>query len=75
VTIEPGPVPPWQQVRAILLARIADATYPPGGRLPSINDLAQEFGVARTTIQKATEALRDEGVIETSPMGMFVTKR
>lgn len=74
VQIEPGPVPPWQQVRAALVARIEDGIYPPGARLPSINDLAQEFGVARTTIQKATEALRDEGVIQTSPMGMFVTR-
>jgi DNA-binding transcriptional regulator YhcF (GntR family) len=41
--------------------------------LPSISDLAVEFGVARTTIQKATESLRDEGVIQTSPMGMFVS--
>jgi DNA-binding transcriptional regulator YhcF (GntR family) len=41
--------------------------------LPSISDLAVEFGVARTTIQEATESLRDEGVIQTSPMGMFVS--
>ena len=40
---------------------------------PSISDLAVEFGVARTTIQKATESLRDERVIQTSPMGMFVS--
>jgi GntR family transcriptional regulator len=68
-------VPAWQQVRAILRSRIEAGIYPPGGRLPSINDLAQEFGVARTTIQKATDALRDAGEIQTSPMGMFVAKR
>ncbi len=71
--IKPGPVPPWQQVRAIIVERIEAGSYPPGGRLPSISDLAVEFGVARTTIQKATESLRDEGVIQTSPMGMFVS--
>jgi|HubBroStandDraft_6_1064221.scaffolds.fasta_scaffold371545_2 DNA-binding GntR family transcriptional regulator len=71
--IKPGPVPPWQQVKAIIVDRIEASTYPPGGRLPSISDLAVEFGVARTTIQKATESLRDEGVIQTSPMGMFVS--
>jgi DNA-binding GntR family transcriptional regulator len=71
--IKPGPVPPWQQVRAIIVERIEAGTYPPGGRLPSISDLAVEFGVARTTIQKATESLRDERVIQTSPMGMFVS--
>lgn len=67
-------MPPWRQVRAALLARIEDGTYPPGGRLPSIADLAVEFAVARTTIQKATESLRDDGVIVTSPMGMFVNR-
>ena len=66
-------MPPWQQVKAIIVGRIEAGTYPPGGRLPSISDLAVEFGVARTTIQKATESLRDEGVIQTSPMGMFVS--
>jgi GntR family transcriptional regulator len=71
--IKPGPVPPWQQVKAILVERIKAGIYPPGGRLPSISDLAVEFGVARTTIQKATESLRDESAIQTSPMGMFVS--
>ena len=71
--IKPGPVPPWQQVKAIIVERIEAGSYPPGGRLPSISDLAVEFGGARTTIQKATESLRDEGVIQTSPMGMFVS--
>jgi GntR family transcriptional regulator len=71
--IKPGPVPPWQQVKAFIVERIEAGTYPPGGRLPSISDLAVEFGVARTTIQKATESLRDVRVIQTSPMGMFVS--
>jgi GntR family transcriptional regulator len=71
--LKPGPVPPWQQVKAIIVERVEAGTYLPGGRLPSISDLAVEFGVARTTIQKATESLRDEGVIQTSPMGMFVS--
>jgi GntR family transcriptional regulator len=62
-----------QEIKAIIAERIEAGTYPPGGRLPSISDLAVEFGVARTTIQKATESLRDEGAIQTSPMGMFVS--
>lgn len=73
IEIKPGPVPQSQQVKAIIVERIEAGTYPPGGRLPSISDLAVEFGVARTTIQKATESLRDAGVIQTSPMGMFVS--
>jgi DNA-binding transcriptional regulator YhcF (GntR family) len=42
-------------------------------RLPSIASLAQEDEVAATTAQKLIEALRDEGLVATSPMGTFVT--
>ena len=38
-------------------------------RVPSIRTLAQEYDVATTTAQKVVEALRDEGLIVTSPMG------
>lgn len=35
--------------------------------------LEEEFGVARTTVRKATAALREEGLITTTPgMGSFV---
>ena len=40
-----------------------------GDRLPSIRSISQEFEVATTTAQKVIEALRDEGLAETSPIG------
>ena len=43
-------------------------------RLPSIVSLAQEYGLAVTTVQKAVGALREEGLIVTSPMGTFVSE-
>ena len=43
-------------------------------RVPSIRTLAQEYDVATTTEQKVIEALRDEGLIVTSPMGAFVAQ-
>jgi DNA-binding transcriptional regulator YhcF (GntR family) len=43
--------------------------------VPSIRTLAQEYEVATTTAQKVIEALRDEGLIVTSPMGAFVAER
>jgi len=42
--------------------------------VPSIRTLAQEYDVATTTEQKVIEALRDEGLIVTSPMGAFVAQ-
>jgi DNA-binding GntR family transcriptional regulator len=41
------------------------------GSLP----LSREYEVATTTAQKVLEALRDEGLVITSPMGTFVADR
>jgi DNA-binding transcriptional regulator YhcF (GntR family) len=46
-----------------------------GARLPSIRSMSQEYEVATTTAQKVLEALRDEGLVVTSPMGTFVADR
>ena len=42
-----------------LRARIEAGEYQPGDALPSITRLSQEYGVAKTTAQKA---LQDEGL-------------
>lgn len=66
-------VAPYRQVAAILRQRVDDGRYRPGTRLPSINDLVQEFGVARTTAGKALRLLVDEGVADLSTgMGFYV---
>jgi GntR family transcriptional regulator len=68
-----GPVAPYRQVAQILRERIAEGTYQPGTRLPSIVDLVQEFGVARTTARKALNLLAEEGLAELSAgMGFYV---
>jgi len=72
MTIKPGPVPPWRQVYAALKAQIEDGTLPPGGRVPSITDLSRSWGVALTTVRKALDQLKADGVVVTSPMGTFV---
>lgn len=56
--------PPWQQLAELLRARIADGTYPAGGRVPSVISLSQEFEVAPGTVRKALAALQAEGLIE-----------
>lgn len=70
MSITPGPVAPWRQLHALLRAQIAGMA--PGDRLPSIASLAQEHGVALTTVRKALDALKAEGLVVTSPMGTFV---
>jgi GntR family transcriptional regulator len=69
-----GPVAPWRQLAQLLRDRIRSGELPPGARVPSIDSLRQEYGLAYTTVQKAIAALKDEGLITTSPMGSFVTR-
>jgi DNA-binding GntR family transcriptional regulator len=57
----------------MLLAGIADGTYPPGTRLPSENDIAQTAGVARLTARRAFTWLTEQGIVQAFPgRGTFV---
>ncbi|WFB08108.1 winged helix-turn-helix domain-containing protein [Streptomyces sp. LX-29] len=68
--------PRWRQVADVLRQRIADGTYQPGSRIPSVIQLQSEFGIAGATGQKVHRALRAEGLIYTEPgLGSFVAKR
>lgn len=59
----------------VLRARIDDGTYPPGSRVPSIVQVAEEFGIANATAQKVLRALKDEGLTYTEPgLGSSVRK-
>jgi GntR family transcriptional regulator len=75
VIIRAGPVAPWRQIAQIYRDKIESGELQPGDRVPSIRSLAQEYQVATTTAQKVIEALKDEGLIVTSPMGAFVAER
>lgn len=69
-------VPRWRQVAEVVRARIADGTYPPRSRVPSVVQLTEEFGVAAATAQKVHRQLREEGLIYTEPgLGSFVADR
>lgn len=53
--------------------RIADGTYAPRTRVPSVLQLQAEFGIAAATGQKVHRALREDGLIYTEPgLGSFV---
>jgi DNA-binding GntR family transcriptional regulator len=51
------------RLAAALRERIKSGDLRPGDALPSINRLAQEEGVAKTTAQKALQVLKDEGLV------------
>ncbi|MGW5471848.1 winged helix-turn-helix domain-containing protein [Streptomyces chartreusis] len=54
----------FQRVSEELRTRMADGTYPLRSFLPSQRDLAEEFEVSRTTIQRVLRELASEGWIE-----------
>ena len=54
-----------QQIVEALRARIEAGDWAPRCRLPSVVHLSQQFGVARDTILRALEVLRDLGIIYT----------
>ena len=53
----------YQDLAARLRRSIADGTYPPGARLPSEHELAQEHAVSRSTVRRTLAVLREDGVI------------
>ncbi|MFB7936051.1 GntR family transcriptional regulator [Streptomyces sp. NPDC056049] len=67
--------PKWQQIADVIRERIAAGELPPRALVSEVQ-LEAEFGVARTTVRKATAALREEGLITTTPgMGSFVAEQ
>src|SRR6478609_1038967 len=69
-----SPMPRYHQLADLLRQRIARGTWPRDHRLPSLEELVQEFGVARVTVRQAIDLLAREGLV--SPQqgrGTFVT--
>ena len=67
-------VPVYQQLVVILRARIESGDFAAGRVLPSIKRLADEYGVARGTVEKSLQVLRDAGLVHTViGRGVFVT--
>lgn len=64
--------PKWVQIADEIRKRIEAGDLPPRTLISEVR-LEEEFGVARTTVRKATAALREKGLITTTPgMGSFV---
>jgi DNA-binding transcriptional regulator YhcF (GntR family) len=70
------PRPPYVKVANALRAAILTKKYAPGDQLPTGNELASMFGVARMTAQQAIRVLRDEGLVISRPgSGVYVRAR
>ncbi|PVB59839.1 UTRA domain-containing protein [Labrenzia sp. 011] len=53
----------WKGIRTELLRRIHDRIWQPGEQIPHEADLAEEFGCARTTVNRALRDLAQSGLV------------
>lgn len=66
--------PLYEQLAAILRARIESGDL--GRRVPSVKTLAQEYGCAQGTAERALSILKEEGLIRTAMgRGSFVVPK
>lgn len=55
--------PPFEQIKASIVAAIADGSLPAGHRLPSIRQLAGDLGVAANTVARSYRELETGGFV------------
>lgn len=66
----------YQKIYNDLLEGIQAQSYPPGERLPSEKELAEQYGVSRITSKKALEMLADRNIITRRPgKGSYVREK
>jgi len=67
-------MPRYVQLADLMRQRIARGIWPESHRLPSLEKLVEEFGVARVTVRQAIELLAREGLVSAQQgRGTFVT--
>jgi len=54
----------WQDVQSEVLDRISSRQWKPGELIPNEVDLAQEFGCARATVNRALRAIAESGLLD-----------
>ncbi|MFC7242643.1 GntR family transcriptional regulator [Catellatospora aurea] len=65
ITVRPGPVPPYEQIRAQVEALINGGLLAAGHRLPPIRQLAADLGLATGTVARAYQELESAGLVTT----------
>ena len=61
--LESGPVTLYAQVAGILREQIRSSAWPDGEGIPSLEELAVQFNVARVTVRQAMQMLIQEGLV------------
>jgi GntR family transcriptional repressor for pyruvate dehydrogenase complex len=64
-----------EQVRDDIVSRIGSGELQPGSQLPAERTLAKQFGVARTSVREAMQALVAVGVVERRGNRSFVVEQ
>ncbi|SET71563.1 histidine utilization repressor [Thalassotalea agarivorans] len=65
--------PKFQQIKAYIIARIEAGEWPHNKKVPSENELSQQFTVSRMTARRALQDLTEQGVLVRSQgAGTFV---
>jgi DNA-binding GntR family transcriptional regulator len=68
------PEPPSRRVEAALRERISSGEWQRDERLPSVAELAKEYGVARSTVVAALRRMENDGLVAiVSNWGTFRT--
>jgi ABC-type glycerol-3-phosphate transport system substrate-binding protein/DNA-binding transcriptional regulator YhcF (GntR family) len=61
--MDPGPIPPYFQLKTLLLEAILRGEYGPADRLPTEHELCRRHGLSRTPVARALSELAEEGVL------------
>jgi GntR family transcriptional regulator len=72
----PARTPLWSQILSVLQERIMDETYAVGSYLPTEMEFVEEFGASRPVVNRALNALREQGwVTSWQGKGRLVRRR
>jgi DNA-binding GntR family transcriptional regulator len=74
VSIE-RPVPVYRQVAEQMATSIRQGEWVPGQRIPTVDEIANRFDVARATAQRAVDQLRAGGYVERVGRSSFFGSR
>jgi len=67
--------PKYQQIIDIILERIKNRSLKKGDILSSLNSLAQEYGVAKDTVVKAYDKLKEMNIVGSQHGKFFYIKK
>ncbi|MCX7731096.1 MAG: GntR family transcriptional regulator [Candidatus Caldatribacterium sp.] len=74
--VKDSPIPVHMQLKELLKRALESGEYRPGSRFFSESEIAQKYGVSKTTVRRAMDDLSREGFIFRVPgKGTFVARQ